>query len=553
MVKFEFDNVTGRYIPAQFPGKKGTEGWDLPEDIKSDLQRLNNMIETKYTREYLKVCAFYNKMFPSLKSASWTLCSYNVIPFTSQDQESDDVGTGNNTNYLKQFIDLVTARIGSTSFEPALLADVPTLAYIIYKDEVERMLRRMVRSDDTNRMSLEAFHDAAILGYSHVLIDPWTHKWRKINDWELAVFETQMNHNDIKQCLYRDYAFPVASLKPYLKGLSAKDKEEIDETIGDKINVDFKMYIDCIKHEAYVIINQRTLKSIKYPFDNIRMVTFQWDVGFSKVTTSSLFDGLYPSQRIINKLIAKDTQLVANYKGPIPVFQGDCELAFKSIGNGAGDALYVKGPRPVTEIATTINPMPLDSTLDGKITSYKTIMAELCGIQQVSMDMENFRSAAAVVALDQANDHVFQAQVTMLANFIKNMFSVWVDYNATVGVEEVDALTEVDWTDVRTMINEAFIELKPVKSFDPLGNKGTGQGATPPDFMQIHSSRFVLEVLKGHKTFDDVDFTVDYDTVKPLAAALIIKLDTLSIDTAPLIEFLVQCFVQDIQDGVTQI
>jgi len=292
---YEFDKVTGVHHPALYPGES-SEKWVLPDDIRTDHGKLNTVIETKYTREFLKICAFYNKMFPSLKSTNWTRSFYNVPPFTAMDQERSDTGTGISSNYLKQIIDQVTARLGTVKYEAALLADVPSLEYIMYKDEAERILRKSIRDEDLNQISLEMFHDAAVLGFSHALIDPFTHRWVKANDYEVGFYESQFNRNMVRQLLYRDYAFPTVDLVDYLSHCDKDTVKKITEEYGNKATVDFKMYFDCPAHKVHVTLGGTTLPAIDYPFDTVQMVTFSWDIGFSKVTSTSLFDLLYPTQ-----------------------------------------------------------------------------------------------------------------------------------------------------------------------------------------------------------------------------------------------------------------
>ena len=83
MVEYVKDNIQGGYRPSLYPGEGNTEDWGVPPEHSRDFERLNSIIENKYTREYLKICAFYNKLFPSLKESSWETSSYNTIPQTT--------------------------------------------------------------------------------------------------------------------------------------------------------------------------------------------------------------------------------------------------------------------------------------------------------------------------------------------------------------------------------------------------------------------------------------------------------------------------------------
>lgn len=547
---YQFDPITGEHHPMLYPGEKSDQ-WVLPDEIRSDFSKLNAVIETKYTREYLKICAFYNKMFPSLKTANWTRSSYNVPPFTMLDQERNDTGTGTSSNFLKQIIDQVVARIGTVTFEPMLMADVPTLEYVVFKEEVERLLRKMVRDENMNRMVMECFHDAAILGYSHIIIDPVTRVPFKANDYEVGLFEAQFNRGEIKQALYRDYAFPTASLLPYIANEDEETQQKIIEACGSNSSIDFKMYLDCPAQKAYITIASTTLTPIPYPFNEVQMETFSWDMGFSKVTSTSLFDLLYPAQRELNKVNAKLQQMIRMYKGPVPVFNSDVDLAMKAISNGGGEALYVDSARPIDTLMTTINPTPLDPALSAEKTGIKTEMMELAGIQQMSFDMENMRSAASIIAMDQTRDTVFQAQLGGEAEFVKRLFRRMVKVNS-VWQNEDDSI--LPWIAITNLLESSSIDLKPVHMQDPLGNKGADPGTPEPDYQQIQIARTVIRILQGSYTYEDITFLVDRNVLLSVTAMTMIKLDALGIMIPEHVQqFMVHAFIDDVQDGLIQL
>ena len=490
--KYVYDKIEQVNRPTLYPGEK-TDNWEVPEAISTDFHRLNAIIENKYSKEYLKVCAFYNKMFPSIKSSDWEKSSINAAPFTWQDQERDDYGTGMSTNFLKQIIDQVTSRLGTIQFVPYLLSEDQNFEYIIYKDEVERILRMYVKKDKFNRVCIDVFHDSAVLGLSYVIMDPWTGKLFKANDYEVGVFESQLNKGKITQLLYRDYAFPSAQALVYLEGLDEGRKKEMVETLKDKASVEFTMYFNCLTHKVYVSIMGKVLPAKDYPFDEVLVAIMRWDTGFAKAMGTSLFDALYPVQREVNKVVAKQQQLIRNYKGATPVFNSDVELAMKSITNGTGECLYVDSQRPLDSLMTVINPTPLDTELSATITEYKTTMYELAGIQNASFDMENMRSAAAVVALDQTRDSVFQAQLSGLSEFIADALALYIKHNA--GYKTNDS--NMDWDAVEELIDTAYISLKPVHLNDPLSDEDADR-QEPLDYMKLAVARASLR-LKGFR------------------------------------------------------
>lgn len=543
------DEINGGYRPGKYPGEN-MEKWVLPDDIRTEYARLNAIIETKYTREYLKICAFYNKLFPALRSSNYITSTYNVPAFTAVDQERTDTGTGISSNYLKQIIDQVVSRLGTASYEPMLLADVPTLEYVVYKEEVERLLRKTIRNEKMNQVITEIFHDASVIGFSHEFIDPVTHEWVKANDYEIGMFEPQFIKDDIKQMLYRNYSFPVVSLVPYLKDIDDEIRDGIIEDTTGKDSVDFKMYFDCPGKRVVITIGGKTLPDIPYNFDKVQMVTFSWDVGFSKVTATSLFDLLYPTQRELNRVNAKIQQLIRMYKGAVPVFNNDVDLAMKSITNGTGEALYVDSSRPIDSLMTVINPTPIDAQLNAIKTDLKTEMYELAGLQQTSFDMENFRSAAAVIAAGQFHDTVFQAQLSGIARYVSQRFKTEVKYNSVVKDNENDFIS---WKDIYELLNTAVIDLKPVVIMSPLDNKTSAIGSEP-DYSQMAAARTVVKIMRENMRYDDIPYTISKEHVVVLCAMFMVKFEALNISIPDSMhQFMIDAFIHDMKRGLVTI
>lgn len=540
---YRFDKVSGEYRPTLYPGESA-DGWEVPEGMGGDFRRLSAMIEGKYSIEYLKVCAFYNKMFPSLKAGEWSSASYNARPYTWLDQERSDTGTGMSSNYLKQIVDQVTSRLGTVQFVPYLMSEDKSFEYVVYKDEVERILRMYSTRDGFNRVCMEVFHDAAVLGYSYVFIDPWTGRLVKASDYEVGIFESQLNRGRVEQMLYRDYACPAHQALVYLEGLDGGRKAELLERMSGRVSVDLCLYFNSLVGECFATVDGMALPARDYPFGEVLVAVMRWDTGFSAVTGSSLFDTLYPLQREINKINAKQQQLVRNYKGATPVFNADVELAMKSITNGAGECLYVDSQRPLDSLMTVINPTPIDPELSGIVQEYKGAMYELAGIQNASFDMENMRSAAAVVALDQTRDSVFQAQLSALSDFIAKALTLYVRYNARRG----GAAGGMDWESVERLLDTAYISLKPVHLNDPLSDEAADRGEV--DYVQLCVARCVMEVVRGRMTFATLPYYVDWQQVTLMVAATLVKFEALGVGVPDSVhEFLVSAFVESVRLG----
>lgn len=557
MIYFGEVGADGLHHPTLYPGDKIDEN-TLPPEMQNDFVRLNSILENKYSREYLKICSFYNKQFPSLKYASWYNSTYNVPPFTAINQERTDTGTGTSTNYLKQAIDSITSRLGTVMFHPKLLAEEPTFEYVIYRYEVERMLRKVLQKSAFNRMYLECFHDSAILGYSYVFINPYTGRYTKADDYEIGIYESQMNQGHIRQMLYRNYAFPTSELAPYLVMEDDKTLQEVKETIEDKHSVDLKIYFDSISHRVHPVINNVNLHDMVYPFDEVLVSVFIWDVGFSKVTTTSLFDLLYPLQREINKINAKIQQLIRCYKGPVPVLNSDTDLGIKSLSDSAGEVWYVDSNRPVDTLCTVINPTPLDSQLQAEIATRKTAIMELAGIQNISFDVNNLKSAAALMALDQMRDTTFQAQLQGIAEFAKNVIHNYVRFMCRLsempeGVQQEcrgRSMNEMDWNAVDKLLTDSQLLLEPVHITDSLNSEYNAPDSKTPDYPQLQTSRAILSILRGTLRYENLPYYINPDSLTIMVAVTLTKFDALGIEIPDTIhQFLMDAYLDNVRQN----
>lgn len=536
------NTATKNWEPTQYPSDIDVSDLVLPSIIQTPYHQLNSSIETKYYKEYLKMCAYYNKAFPSLKSFDWTLSMHNAVPFTYHEQERYDGSTGISTNYLKNAIDKVTSRIASLQYFIKVQAATPSIILEMYKDSIEKYFRKVLKASKIVVMTTEVFHDAAILGFGHVFMNPWTDKVEKINDWEFGCYGSEFNNQSLKRVLIRDFAFPVTSLKPYINKL---DKDVIKDIVGSKTQVDLQLYIDTIIKKAYCTIDAYTLDPIDYPFDEVQVVSYSWDIGVKRTMVTSLFDILYPIQRSINKLNAKKTQLIENYKGPVPVFGNDCDIIVKSMGNGAGEALFIDSGRSPVDVVTVINPMPLDPEMNAEIEMFKTAMQELAGAQELSLDMENIRSAATVIALEQLHDQRFQSQLTLLSAFVSDIMEMILRYNV---VMERD-VEDVPYGDIKILLDECVIVTTAMKTNDPENNTQD----EPNNLANVLCNRACVALMRGDKQWSDVadDCTLDAFLLRNVMANMYMKLQTTNNEEYKhnLMGALMGAFVDDVMMG----
>jgi hypothetical protein len=80
---------------------------------------------------------------------------------------------------------------------------------------------------------------------------------------------------------------------------------------------------------------------------------------------------------------------------------------------------------------------------------------------------------------------------------------------------------------------------------DP-GNASTEE---PIDYGVLVAQQFILDVIKGDKTYGDIVFHVDRDMVAMLAAQKYQKLAYLHENTDNLEQFLVEAFINDVKMG----
>jgi hypothetical protein len=542
-------NASGTWEPTSgYPSKLRDEDYNLPKGIQDVHQHLNSLIETKYAREYIKMCAFYNKLFPNLKSWDWSRATHNSPPFSIQEQERHDSGTGIVENFLKKAIDGVVARIANVRFEATIEADVPNLLLEIFKAPVERYLKQIIKNNKLTRAVTECFHDAAILGFGHLFIDPWTGAIRKVSDWELGIYESEFASGNLKRALIRDFAFPVTGLQPYIHTLP---EEKIRDIIRHKPQVDLKLFLDAVRHEAYVTIDTTTLDPIPYPFDSVLLTTYSWDLGIKRTMVTSAFDMGYPVQRAISKLNAKKTQLIDQYKGPIPVFSNDCEVVVKQMGNNAGEALFLASGRTPADVITVINATPLDPEMNAEKETLKTTLQELMGMQNMNLDMENIRSAATIVALEQLHDQEFQSQLTGIGAFVADALENSIKFVSSKP-DSYATIERVPWTYVSRLMNYCYIDLKVIH------NPTEQPITTVPDYAQVVIDQAVADIITGNKHYGDIaqDYVLNPVQLRSALAGMLVKLRAVG-DEKEMIDNLEAClldaFIDDVRTGAAVI
>jgi hypothetical protein len=391
----------------------------------------------------------------------------------------------------------------------------------------------------------EVFHDAAILGYSHVFMDPWSKKVRKINDFELGLYEAEFEKRELKRVLIRDEAFPVASLGPYVEGF---DKDTLTRLTNNRPHIRLYLYIDCFQKKKFVMIEGTCGPLTAYPFDNVLLETFSWDLGIKRTFTTSLFDLLWPLQRQINKFSAKLSTVYSNYKGTVPVIStaGDVDAVIKNLTNKSGEVLVLSGAvADVTKMIGQIDPIPLNPTLGAEIQQLKAIMLEIAGVQEISLDFTALRSAAAVVALDQLRDTKFESQMFHMAEFVGSLLTNIVRFNA--GLKEPAG--DIPWDSMLDLIDSTYIEIIPIHGTDP-----EKKPVDPPEDFQLYAvNKFLMDVINKKKSYDDLDYTINRDLIKKQTVNRLLRFRAMDGDFASLETFCVMLFLDDIKNGLVDL
>jgi hypothetical protein len=541
----------GTYAPDLNPhiqrmNEETQSRYTIHPSISAEFGALEGYIESKISREHLKLCAFYNKFFPSITHASgYNGATHNALPFTITEMEIQDAGTGISLNYLKAAVDTIVSRLKNIEFQVRIQSSTPLILLEMYKAQVERYFKSQIRTNRLEHLVTEVFHDSAILGYSHIFMDPWSKKVRKINDWELGIYESEFEKRQLKRVLIKDEAFPVGSLAPYIDGI---DPSELERVISNRDHVTLFLYIDCFLGSKFVMIDNLAGPMSAYPFDTVLLVTYGWDIGVKRMYTTSLFDTLFPLQRQINKLCAKLTSMYLNYKGTVPVIStiGDTEVLVKHLSNQGGEVLIIPGASAdVTKMIGQIDPIPLNPAFMAEIQSLKANMLELAGVQEISLDLGQLRSAAAVVALSQLRDTRFESQLFKMAEFVGEILINIVRFNAGLKSEPGD----VPWDQMVDLIDSTFMEILPIHMTDP-----EKRPVDPPEDFQLYAvNNFLMKVINKDLTFNDIDYTINRDVLKRQAVNRLLRFKSMEGDFAPLEELCIRLFIQDIRDGIVKI
>jgi hypothetical protein len=143
-------------------------------------------------------------------------------------------------------------------------------------------------------------------------------------------------------------------------------------------------------------------------------------------------------------------------------------------------------------------------------------------------------------------DATFQAQVAESAIFLRDVAVMYVYYNS---VDPIDTTTAIDWDDVNQLVTEAFIDIKPITKKEPEGPKDGPE----VDYGAIGTGRFIIDVIKGAKTIDDLIYVNNYDDIKAMAANTMVKLYAVGDFSESLQDFIIAAFIKDLTEGAIQL
>ena len=176
-------------------------------------------------------------------------------------------------------------------------------------------------------------------------------------------------------------------------------------------------------------------------------------------------------------------------------------------------------------------------------------MYELSGMSQSSFNMDNMRSAAAVVALDQTRDTVFQAQLSGMAEFIKSILNMYIEYYAKFPNAAEGERKGVDWDIMYRLIKCSYIDLKPMHINDFMSDENEAKQETP-DYVQQAGMRVVLEVIRGEKDFESVPYFLDKNQITFTIASMLPKFEALGIEIPITIhQYLMSAYLNEVAEG----
>jgi hypothetical protein len=162
------------------------------------------------------------------------------------------------------------------------------------------------------------------------------------------------------------------------------------------------------------------------------------------------------------------------------------------------------------------------------------------------MNLDNLRSAAAVVALDQLRDARFESQLFLMAEFVEQMLVNIVRFNAGMALTERTEIGDIPWQNMLDLVNSAYIEIIPVHGNDP-----EDKPVEPPEDFQLYIvDKFIMAVINGEKTHADINYTINRQILKKQAVNKLLRFKALDGEYRELEELVLMLFVDDIKSGV---
>ena len=136
-----------------------------------------------------------------------------------------------------------------------------------------------------------------------------------------------------------------------------------------------------------------------------------------------------------------------------------------------------------------------------------------------------------------------------MADFIKAVLNMYIEYYAKFPEAAESERKGVDWEIMYRLINNSYIDLKPMHINDFMSDENEAKQETP-DYAQQAGMRTVLEIIKGDVTFETLPYFLDKNMITFDVAELLVKFEALGIEIPVTIhQYLMTAYLNEVAEG----
>lgn len=367
---------------------------------------LDNIIESKLDKYEHNLRRYLNRMDIDLRNYN----EYNIgwYSLSSLFTERADLNNAPTSNVIKSVIDSLVSKLANNKTRPFFAPVNGSYKTRQVVKQVQQYFDIVFDKLNIHDIISDAFKNACIFDIGYVFLDPFTFEVSCLPTWCVATLNSEAA-----------YAKPTKALIEF-KNTPSTLLNKYDIPLKDKY-CNFEMYIDILKKEAVLFVNEKEAKRTKLQDAVLPIVPVYFNKPVFGNRTISVVDELEDIQTHIDYLSAHIS--AAEQLSPIGntyIYSNGTNLKASDLNNGAGNIFEIDLPPGMSSMPVVKTADPLfDPQWRNELDKYKQDAYDMIGISQLSAQSKKpsgLDSGAALQTMEDIESDRFETQVTHFVN-----------------------------------------------------------------------------------------------------------------------------------------